>query len=164
METKMNEENYRFWDTVVKFIGFMGVALSFYFSAGQFSQSMEKEYKKPFWEEQLKMCVSAVKITSKLALSQKDGKLSETLINDLFSIFYGESSLLMNHDAMKSLREMGSNAVQCNNGRLEPKECTGPRFNGYALVFSEKCRDMLIKSSDIPLESLDTKALIPVLN
>jgi hypothetical protein len=161
----LTDPEHNFWDTVIKTGGFICVCASLLVAGCQFSQTLEKEYKKPFWEAQLKLCQTAVNVTSRLARSEKNGKVDQKQLDALFNVFYGEAPLLMNQDAMKSLGDMGRRAHRCNNdmnkNKASEKECIGPIFNGLALDFSEKCRDMIIKSSDLPFEELDSKLLRP---
>lgn len=161
----MTDYEYKFWDTAIKSAVFLVTIISINIGIEQFSESLEKEYKKPFWEEQLKLCQKAVKVTSLLARSERNGKVDQDKLDALFDIYYGEAPLLMNNETMKLLGEMGRRAYLCNNDVYKNKrtenECTGPIFNGHSLDFSESCRDMVIKSSNLPIDVLGSNLLRP---
>ena len=153
----MNNNEYNLADTIIKFLGFLGVVISLFVGGCQFNKNIAKEYKKPLWEAQLKLCGETVKITSLLARSEKDGKVDQRQVDALFKTFYGEAPLLLSQETMNSLREMGRLAYQCNNPEnKETNMCKGPIFNGLSLDFARSCRDMIIKSSGLPIEKLNS--------
>ncbi|MFT6907697.1 MAG: hypothetical protein ACJAS1_004381 [Oleiphilaceae bacterium] len=157
----MQEETYRLWDTIIKVVGFIGVIASFVIGWYQFNGNLEKEYKKPFWEAQLKVCQKAVVVTAKLARSENKGKVSQEYLDSLFNIYHGEAILLMNKKAFKSLQEMAHVAYQCNKATPQKpvKGCIGPNFNGLSQTFSAACRDMIVDSSGLDFEKMDSSSL-----
>ncbi|MDO6612278.1 hypothetical protein Q4601_06935 [Shewanella sp. 1_MG-2023] len=153
----MDDKQYNLADTIIKSLGFGGVVVSLFIGGWQFNKNIEKEYKKPLWEAQLKLCSETVKITSLLARSEKDGKVDQKQVDALFKTFYGEAPLLLSQETMNSLGEMGRLAYQCNNPtNKKTSRCKGPIFNGLSLNFSRSCRDMIIKSSGLPIDKLNS--------
>jgi hypothetical protein len=162
----MNQQPYRLWDTVIKALGFGGLVASLSFSACQYSGNIEKEYKKPFWEFQLKTCINASKAASSIAQfsgALPSGKIPEEYINELFKLYYGEAQLALDNKTFKALGEIGSLAIQCNANTQSKEICIRPVFNGKSLSVSKACRDMVTKAWNVPLEELDSSELNNIL-
>ena len=159
----MKDCEHNYWDTVIKTCGFICVCISLIIGGCQFSKTLEKEYKKPFWEAQLKLCQTAVNATARLARSEEKGKVDKKELDTLFNIFYGEASFLMNEESMTLLGDIASFGHRCNEGTYKKEQCKGFLFNAKSLDFSKSCRDMIIRSSDLPLEKLGSSLLRPEL-
>jgi hypothetical protein len=158
----LNEDKYRSWDILCKIIGFLAVIVTIIIGSCQYSATQEKEYKKPFWSEQLKTCIDASKAASKIAVAA-DTKIPEKYINDLFEIYFSRGALTLDFKSLTTIRIIGNRAVRCNAGTESSDSCIRPVFNGLAFDVAETCRETITKSWDIPIEKLGKEALDIVL-
>ncbi|WP_131107697.1 hypothetical protein [Pseudomonas sp. Sample_10] len=154
----MTESKFRFWDTIIKALGFFGITLTIAFSAYQHLSNQEKEYKNPFWSEQLKTCIAAANISAKIAASSETWIPSKD-IDKLFNIYFGRGALTLNSSSLEKLRVIGNRAVRCNAKTETPESCTRFTFNSLAFEVSETCRETLATSWELPLQKLGKKSL-----
>ncbi|AXX59643.1 hypothetical protein FORC53_1304 [Vibrio vulnificus] len=155
----MTEDRHKVIDSTIKVLGFLGVIATLAVGGCQYSSTMEKEFKKPFWEAQLKVCIEASDAASKLADASAD-KIGEEEIENLFTIYYGKAQLLLDSHVVKAIGDMGSRAVRCNSGTYDKNDCIRPLFNSDAMKVSQHCRNMLTESWDESLKKLDSEKLV----
>ncbi|MNC16824.1 hypothetical protein D3C75_646880 [compost metagenome] len=154
----MTDDRFRFWDTIIKALGFFGIILTLAFSAYQHLSNQEKDYKSPFWNEQLKTCIAAANISAKIAASSEEWIPSQD-IESLFNIYFGRGALTLDSSSLEKLRAIGNKAVRCNAKKEQAKLCTRPIFNGLAFDVSETCRETLSTSWELPLQKLGKDSL-----
>lgn len=154
----MTEASFRLWDTIIKALGFLGITLTLAFGAYQHLSNQEKEYKNPFWKEQLKTCITAVDISAKIAASSETWIPSKD-IEDLFGLYFSRGALTLNSSSLEKLREIGNRAVRCNAKKEEPDSCARHVFNGLAFDVAETCRETLATSWELSLQNLGKNSL-----
>lgn len=154
----MIEGRFRLWDTIIKALGIVGIIPAIIIGVYQHLSNQEKEYKKPFWDEQLKTCVDAANISAKIAASSDD-EIPKEDIENLFNVYFGRGALTLDVASLEKLRIIGNRAVRCNNKSEEPDLCTRPNFNGLAFEVAEACRETLATSWELPLKNLGKNAL-----
>ncbi|MDF1691420.1 MAG: hypothetical protein P1U47_03540 [Zhongshania sp.] len=159
----MNEENHRYWDTIIKNFGLGLSVLALIFGVYQYKFSIEKDYKKPFWESQLKYCLKVSNAASNIANESSNKKISQESIDKLFVLYFGEAQLFLDNRTMQYLGEIGSHAVKCNAGAENKDICNRPVYNGKSMSVAISCRDMLTESWSISLEDLNSNVLNPEL-
>jgi hypothetical protein len=154
----MTEEKFRFWDTIIKAFGFLGLILTIAFGVYQHLSNQEKEYKNPFWNEQLKTCIDAANISAKIAASSETWVQNKD-IERLFNIYFGRGTLTLDSASLEKLRAIGNKAVRCNAKTEEPDSCARFVFNSLAYEVSETCRETLATSWELPLQKLGKNSL-----
>jgi hypothetical protein len=154
----MQEHTYRRWDTVIKVVGIFGGLLAVIVGWYQYLNSLDKDYKQPFLNQQLSSCVSATKAAASISLDG-DGWIPTQKIDHLFEIYFGEAVMTQTRDTLDKMRAIGNTAMRCNASKERTGECSRAVFNGLAFDVAESCRATLGRSWRYKLEDLGQSPL-----
>ncbi|MNY42139.1 hypothetical protein D3C86_1770030 [compost metagenome] len=125
----------------------------------QYFNSLDKDYKQPFLNQQLQTCVNATKAAASISLDGDDW-IPTKKIDHLFEIYFGEAALTQTLDTLEKMRAIGNTAVRCNASKVRKKEeCSRPIFNGLAFEVAESCRATLGRSWSYKLQDLGKSPL-----
>ena len=119
----------------------------------QFKDSLENKYKRVFWEEQLKTCVSLVRAASVVA-QKSDSEIPQDMIDSLYHLYFGAGILTLNIKTVDMARKFVNIASDCKNKRQGDKLCERREFNEMAFRIAESCRNNLVSSWELPLKKL----------
>lgn len=144
----------------LKVVASFGAIIVAVFGFYQYKVNLEKEYKKPFWEAQFKVCNEASLISSKIAL-ESESEIRQETIDELFTMYYGQANFVLDAKAFDALGDIGSYAVRCKKGILKLNECIRPIFNGKSFGVAQACRNLITVSWNMPLEQLSQNQIEP---
>ena len=116
-ELELSDTQSKFWDVFIKFLGVIGGLVAFLWGIWQFKTSSERDFKKEYYNEQLKAMSHTVDIISALSSypdtakkfkeatleldKLRSGELvlfSDHELNDLVGKFYADINIFLTHD------------------------------------------------------------------
>ncbi|WP_308366438.1 hypothetical protein [Microbulbifer sp. TB1203] len=150
----MDEHRYRLIDLSIKSFALMGAAIAFFSGIYQFQESNEKDYKLEFWNKQLEVCSKGSELSTKLAIDVEE-KIKQDDIYALYQIIYGDARYFLTDKPRDDLMAVMQHGVNCSGERISEDECNHNYFNSVVLRFAQSCRDMLAKSWNMSLHTIN---------
>jgi hypothetical protein len=123
----MTEETQRQWDILIKIVALIGSAAAIY---GYFDKK-ETEFRKPLWDEQLKLYFEATDTVSKIANSP-EGPERDNAIRKYWQLSYGSMRIVEDSDNV-------SNAMVAVGACLVRK-CNQSTLQNLSLDLADACR------------------------
>jgi hypothetical protein len=107
----MTEETYRRWDILLKVVALLGSALAIY---GYFDKK-ETEFRRPFWDEQLKLYFEATDTAAKIANlppapagAAPAGDERDTAIGRFWQLYYGSLRVVEDTTTSRAMEAFGT--------------------------------------------------------
>ncbi len=152
---KMEEVTYRFWDVVIKALGFVAIVISIFFNGCQYSDSTQREYQKEYWAKQLESCEEVAESLAAISLKSKDNEaMQEDDDLKVFQYYIGKNRLYLSSEALDYVQNFGLKLNSC----LTERKCSTTNFTSLVMGFVEICRRDISNYWDIPLEKLGKSA------
>ncbi|MCH7962536.1 MAG: hypothetical protein IH852_01205 [Bacteroidetes bacterium] len=143
----MEESTYRIFNIILKFIGVCGLVIASLFALWKYTDNAEKQFKKPYWENKLKIYLEVADVISSIA-ELNEGPEREKTIQKYWTLYFGKLAVV--EDPVVEMLMIGFS--NCLDGTSECNKC---ELRKRALQTSHAMREALGKSWDMDLEELE---------
>lgn len=118
---KINQETFNACDTIIKLIGIIALIISGIFALNQFNESIEREYKKSFYEKQLNVINSVFDVMYELDIAESEADKNKSL-KKFWIIYQGTGRTFLSSRMFEALNRMPTDYVTgCVAHLREPK-------------------------------------------
>src|SRR5580704_7666276 len=104
----MTEETHRIWDIIIKGLGFMATAFSFYFGLTQLTKqqhsAQELEARKAYWQRQIQVYGDICHIAGVMNENSADSESFEKSKKQFLEAYYGEIAMLEDSTVYNAMR------------------------------------------------------------
>jgi hypothetical protein len=108
----MEEKSYKFWDFIIKSLGFIATSASILIGLSQFSAkekaAAELEFNRNFWQKQNELYANVCRSAGTMAAAIDDSVAFKKEKLNFLSLYYGEMILVEDSTVEKAMRELKS--------------------------------------------------------
>ncbi len=148
----MDENIYRKWDIHIKALALSGAVLSMLWGIYEYRESAQREFKKPFLEEQLKTCKEVTFLVAE-TVRIKNNKDRFLQLDELSVVYFSTSALFLSHGVLREFRVFIDLVDHCKD-KKEINECHHQNMGRYQFNVAKACRNQLVKSWGQDIEHL----------
>lgn len=130
----------------------------------QYGDTKEKEFKKLFYEERFRTYSELSETVAMLATLPEQSKERTEAVQRYWQLVFGKGHLIGDKEVQDALHKTSKWVVFCVQKKGPPPEnelCNDVAGNGYAISVSEAARNSIVRSWNVPLESLNKSDLYP---
>ena len=151
----MTEDSYRAWDTWLKVVGIVGIAIGGIFTYWQYFDGVQRqertaliEAKKPFFEHRQELYAEAVKAVAVLTTSTDTKALADAEAS-FWNLYWGPLATVETERVAKIMVEFGA----C----LRERSCEPRQRQQLSLTLAETIREESAEAWDVLLPKLDER-------
>ena len=140
----MTEEKYYGWDTAIKIISLIGVAISFFYGIHKYETIKRDDSAKAFWEKQFPIYAQICESASIIATTTDSIKLKKADEN-FWALYYGKGRIVIDRRVHAKISVFGSKLMSYQTGLLNQID-----LQPYVYELSAACKQSLSESWDNP--------------
>ena len=147
----MTESRIKTWDVSIKATATIIALLGAIIGIWKYSDTVEKEFRKPFWEQQVALYFDATSAASTLASSLDSTALFKAK-EKFYELYYGPLAVVEDTEVEAAMVRFD----RCLQA-LETGSCTRTELKNLSLALAHSCRESIGRAWELDLSKLEGK-------
>lgn len=99
----MTDSTYRRWDILIKIVALLGSAAAIY----AYFDKKETEFRRPFWDEQVKLYFRATETVANIA-NLPEGRVRDAAVQEFWQLYYGPMRVVEDSTTSRAMEAFGA--------------------------------------------------------